>query len=59
MKLASLDALRGVAILLVIAAHFGVLGNSEIVTVMLANAGVILFFFLSGFTASGKVRRST
>jgi len=46
-QVASLDVLRGIAILLVIAAHFG--GGSVEQQVLLGNAGVILFFFLSGF----------
>jgi peptidoglycan/LPS O-acetylase OafA/YrhL len=48
-KLLSLDALRGIAILLVIAAHFGAQYEGQGVHLFLGNAGVILFFFLSGF----------
>lgn len=48
-KLSGLDALRGVAILLVIVSHFSgaVIGSAAVI--VFANAGVILFFFLSGF----------
>ena len=48
-EFASLDALRGLAILLVIVAHFGEGLTGREMAVFLANAGVILFFFLSGF----------
>ncbi|QUS40566.1 acyltransferase [Tardiphaga alba] len=50
-KLAGLDALRGVAIALVIAAHFmpPQLPYAVEASVMVANAGVILFFILSGY----------
>lgn len=48
-KLYGLDALRGAAILLVIASHFGSDYTGIALSVVLANAGVILFFFLSGF----------
>lgn len=48
-KLAGLDALRGIAILLVIAAHFGAGLTGSKTSIVFANAGVILFFFLSGF----------
>lgn len=46
-KLAGLDVLRGIAILLVIVAHF--LAPSPAVALACGNGGVILFFFLSGF----------
>jgi hypothetical protein len=49
--LATLDVLRGIAILLVLVAHFlpfdGPIANAMLLSC--ANAGVILFFFLSGF----------
>jgi peptidoglycan/LPS O-acetylase OafA/YrhL len=46
-KIQSLDAARGIAILLVLMAHFlPNIGGSE---AALANTGVILFFLLSGF----------
>jgi peptidoglycan/LPS O-acetylase OafA/YrhL len=48
-KLASLDALRGLAILLVIVAHFAGGQTGREASIIFANAGVILFFFLSGF----------
>jgi len=48
-KLASLDALRGLAILLVIVAHFAGGQTGHEASIFFANAGVILFFFLSGF----------
>jgi peptidoglycan/LPS O-acetylase OafA/YrhL len=46
-KLAGLDVLRGIAILMVIVAHF--LSPSLTIQLALGNGGVILFFFLSGF----------
>ena len=48
-KLAGLDALRGIAILLVIVAHFGSGLTGGEASIVFGNAGVILFFFLSGF----------
>jgi peptidoglycan/LPS O-acetylase OafA/YrhL len=47
----SLDSVRGVAILLVIVSHFMIGGVPFAVSISIAcaNAGVILFFFLSGF----------
>lgn len=48
-KLESLDALRGVAILLVIVSHFFAAPMGREVSILMGNAGVILFFFLSGF----------
>jgi peptidoglycan/LPS O-acetylase OafA/YrhL len=48
-KLASLDALRGLAILFVIIAHFGAGEFGRNASIVFGNAGVILFFFLSGF----------
>jgi peptidoglycan/LPS O-acetylase OafA/YrhL len=48
-QLFGLDALRGVAILLVVAAHFGGSFTGDSASIVLGNAGVILFFFLSGF----------
>ncbi len=49
--LASLDAVRGIAIALVIFSHLfaGELPHSTAFGLASANAGVILFFFLSGF----------
>jgi peptidoglycan/LPS O-acetylase OafA/YrhL len=49
--LASLDVLRGIAILAVLAAHFmpGSVPFERPLTIALGNFGVILFFFLSGF----------
>jgi peptidoglycan/LPS O-acetylase OafA/YrhL len=46
-RLESLDAARGVAILLVLASHF--IPDASGSSLVPANAGVILFFFLSGF----------
>lgn len=46
-KLPGLDVLRGVAILMVIAAHF--LAPSLNTSLVLGNGGVILFFLLSGY----------
>ncbi len=48
-KLVNLDALRGLAILPVIAAHLVLGFTDDRVAALLGNAGVILFFFLSGF----------
>jgi peptidoglycan/LPS O-acetylase OafA/YrhL len=49
--IAYLSVLRGLAILMVIAAHFTIVPNpySKEISVALGNCGVILFFFLSGF----------
>jgi peptidoglycan/LPS O-acetylase OafA/YrhL len=49
--LASLDVVRGTAILLVLIAHFRPFGGAfaGAFTLAFANTGVILFFFLSGF----------
>jgi peptidoglycan/LPS O-acetylase OafA/YrhL len=46
-KLPGLDVLRGIAILMVIVAHF--LSPSATVALVLGNSGVILFFLLSGY----------
>ena len=46
-KLASLDALRGLAILFVIISHFGAGEFGRNASIVFGNAGVILFFFLS------------
>jgi peptidoglycan/LPS O-acetylase OafA/YrhL len=50
-NLGCLDALRGVAILLVLVSHFypGGFPYAEATGLSCANGGVILFFFLSGF----------
>jgi peptidoglycan/LPS O-acetylase OafA/YrhL len=50
-NLGSLDALRGIAILLVLVSHFypGGFAYPEAIGLSCANCGVILFFFLSGF----------
>ncbi|HUZ32779.1 MAG TPA: acyltransferase [Xanthobacteraceae bacterium] len=51
-NLASLDVLRGIAIISVLIAHFwpgGELPAPRSVIVLIAQFGVILFFFLSGF----------
>src|SRR5882757_6659719 len=50
-RLASLDAARGIAIVLVILAHFmpAEIPIAAPLTVFSVNAGVMLFFFLSGF----------
>ena len=49
--IAYLSVLRGLAILMVIAAHFTIVTNpyNKEISVVLGNCGVILFFFLSGF----------
>src|SRR5476651_1365725 len=49
--IAYLSVLRGLAILMVIAAHFTIVPNPyyKEISVALGNCGVILFFFLSGF----------
>jgi peptidoglycan/LPS O-acetylase OafA/YrhL len=49
--IAYLNVFRGLAILMVVAAHFTIVPNrySSEISVALANCGVILFFFLSGF----------
>jgi peptidoglycan/LPS O-acetylase OafA/YrhL len=49
--IAYLNVFRGLAILMVIASHFTIVPNpySNEISVALANCGVILFFFLSGF----------
>ena len=48
-KYAGLDSLRGIAILMVIIAHFGAGLTGAEASIVFGNAGVILFFFLSGF----------
>lgn len=56
-RVASFDALRGAAILLVMAAHWGIgfIGASGVIA--LANAGVILFFLLSGMLIERNLAR--
>jgi peptidoglycan/LPS O-acetylase OafA/YrhL len=58
-KLAGLDVLRGLAILLVIIAHFtpGHWPYAQAINVTAANLGVILFFFLSGFLMDWNLAR--
>jgi peptidoglycan/LPS O-acetylase OafA/YrhL len=48
-KLASLDALRGLAILFVIISHFGAGEFGRNASIVFGNAGVILFFSCPGF----------
>jgi hypothetical protein len=50
-KLPALDALRGIAILLVIVSHFfpGNVPYAVVISLYCGKCGVILFFFLSGF----------
>ena len=61
-RLASLDALRGVAIVLVVIGHYVpgrlVTGWAEAALKPFAVGGVILFFLLSGFLIERNLRRS-
>src|SRR4051794_28460807 len=59
-RVAHLSVLRGLAILMVIAAHFNVTRTSPYaveISLAFANCGVILFFFLSGFLMDQTLAR--